>query len=85
MKLRRVGPPTTLRRNPIYTGDIIDAFPGWEGEAGYQRLTEPSPTTPVGNPDENLTVAELRAKLEAMGVDVPKGAKKADLLNLLRG
>lgn len=88
VKARRTGPYTTLRRNPIYTGDIIDApeellGDGWEVLG--QRLTEPSPTTPVGNPDELLTVPQLKAKLEAAGVEVPKGARKADLLNLLRG
>lgn len=86
VKVRRTGPNTILRRNPVYTGDILEAPAGWfDSEAGYERLTEPTPTTPVGNPNEGLTVAELKAKLEERGIDIPRGARKADLLNLLRG
>ena len=38
-----------------------------------------------GEPDgaKKATVAELRAALEAKGVEVPEGAKKADLQALL--
>ena len=38
-----------------------------------------------GEPDgaKKATVAELRAALEAKGIDVPEGAKKADLQALL--
>lgn len=40
-----------------------------------------------GEPDgaKKATVAELRAALEAKGVEVPDGAKKADLQALLDG
>lgn len=40
-----------------------------------------------GEPDgaKKATVAELRAALEAKGIDVPDGAKKADLQALLDG
>lgn len=34
---------------------------------------------------EGCTVAQLRAKCEAAGLDIPAGAKKADLLALLSG
>lgn len=85
VKARRVGPATTLNRNPVYPGDTLEAPEDWfDGEAGWERLTEPTPTVSVGNPSEGLTVSELKARLEAQGVEVPKGARKADLLNLLR-
>ncbi len=40
-----------------------------------------------GEPDgaKKATVAELRAALEAKGIEVPDGAKKADLQALLDG
>lgn len=34
---------------------------------------------------ERLTVKQLTAKLEAAGVEIPEGAKKADLIALLAG
>lgn len=34
---------------------------------------------------EKLTVKQLTAKLEAAGVEIPEGAKKADLIALLSG
>ena len=37
----------------------------------------------MGKPSDGLKVDELRAALEAKGIEIPEGAKKADLQELL--
>lgn len=37
------------------------------------------------NDNTKMTVEELKAKLAELGIDIPEGAKKADLLALLEG
>lgn len=43
----------------------------------------PLPKQNVGKALEDMTVAELRALCEERGIDAPKRAKKAELLELL--
>ena len=46
---------------------------------------EPSKGEPPKDEDpEKLNVADLKAKLEALKVEIPEGAKKADLVALLK-
>lgn len=47
---------------------------------------EPTGEAPASKkPSEGLTVAELKAALESKGVQIPEGAKKQDLADLLDG
>jgi hypothetical protein len=46
---------------------------------------EPSEEAPAGDGLDELTVAELKAKLDEKGAEYSKSAKKAELLALLRG
>lgn len=57
---------------------IIDArfAPGKQEQADHDKADG-------GQDAKDLTVAELRDALEAKGVDIPEGAKKADLVELL--
>ena len=41
--------------------------------------------TPASLPLEKLTVAELKARCEARGIEPPKNARKTELIQLLEG
>jgi len=53
-------------------------------EAQAKSLLERGTLTPAaaGNPVREMTMAELTEALEKLGVEIPKGAKKADLVAL---
>lgn len=55
---------------------------GSEADASVPAL---APASPGGKPSDGLNVAELKAALKAKGIDIPEGAKKADLAALLDG
>lgn len=50
------------------------------GYVTYERITEAAPDS---KDLSKLTVAQLRALCAERGVEVPKGAKKADIIALL--
>lgn len=62
---------------------IIDArfAPGKQEQADHDKADHDK--ADGGQDAKDLTVAELRDALEAKGVDIPEGAKKADLVELL--
>lgn len=49
------------------------------------KATTPSSSAPAAKPSEGLKVDALRAALEAKGIEIPEGAKKQDLADLLDG
>lgn len=55
-----------------------------DGEVVAAEETDAPPANPLEDIGPNNTVAEITGALEAFGVKVPQGTKKADLLALLQ-
>lgn len=87
VKARRTGPTTVLKTGVVTRGGVYDVpreyldAGGWEPvrstDEARKRVTEPAPA--VGE----LTVKQLRERLTALDVEVPAGARKDDLIQLL--
>lgn len=87
VKARRTGPTTVLKTGVVTNGAVYDVpreyldAGGWEPvrstDESRKRVTEPAST--VGD----LTVKQLRERLTALDVEVPGGARKDDLIQLL--
>jgi hypothetical protein len=78
---------TAVKGEPVELPDDVVLGADWfcqgphEGPATGVPRTQQGPTVRVAN--ESMTVAQLRDIAAGRGVDVPKGARKADLLDLL--
>lgn len=74
---------TALKGEPVDLPDDVVLGADWIGpptDDGSPRVQQ-GPTIRVAN--DSMTVAQLRDIAAERGVDVPKGARKADLLDLL--
>ncbi|HWT21644.1 MAG TPA: hypothetical protein VN280_22305 [Variovorax sp.] len=70
-------PGYVVRSMRAYFGDLFTA----DDEAKVREVMRPS----AAKPSEGLKVGELKAALEAKGIQIPDGAKKQDLADLLDG
>lgn len=85
MKIRYLGPGDAVvvgGFGPHRRGEVKD-YPDDVGEELLATSVKQRFEAVHPSPDE-MTVKELTAALEAEGVEVPKGAKKADLVSLLK-
>lgn len=64
--------------------EMCDAVCG-EVPERYQHLPKYELKNSTSKSSEKMNVEELKAKLAELGIDIPEGAKKADLLVLLEG
>jgi len=69
------------------SGEYIEVHPTalqQHKQLGWRECAKQEPAKEEGgNPSGGLSVGELRAALEAKGIEIPEGAKKADLKALL--
>lgn len=77
----------TIRDARAYRqGDYIEPCDAVAGDvpAGYAHFPEwDGPEAAIVSTGDVLTVPEIKAKLAELGVEIPAGAKKADLVALL--
>lgn len=65
--------------------DIGSAVMVKENATEGQSEIKPTGGAPVPRLSQGMTVADLKAALEAKGITIPDGAKKQDLADLLDG
>ncbi len=82
--------PASLLAHPRLSSMLKHGYISTSSPVDYRAVTPlsapPTPHAKVETPpadEPRLSKAELRAKLEEAGVEVPAGASKADLLDLL--
>lgn len=66
----------------IDTGAAVSEKEGAPAQDGPPASPAPAPA-PAGKPSDGLKVDELKAALTAKGIEVPEGAKKQELADLL--
>jgi hypothetical protein len=88
-QFQAVGEPVPDHLQSLFDGlpDELKADPEPEPEAeeveSEEEIGEPEAEAEEEADLESFTVAELRAELESLGVEIPPGSRKADLVALL--
>ena len=75
-----------VRNGALFTPDQREEFDAVYVHGDFPAVQDAYPDAkPIDDqrPSEGLKVADLKAALEAKGIDIPDGAKKADLQALL--
>ena len=76
-------PTVKVKSDAEDTGGFIVINESDFDAAVHERFDEGGKKADPGKPSEGLKVDDLKAALEAKGIPIPEGAKKADLQVLL--